>query len=218
MKRCRGLLVGLLGLIPASGTAADFAVRVTDARGAPVADAVITAVPRANPAISAAPPPPSKTHVIDQTNETFVPYLEVFRPGDKVVFHNSDHTRHHAYSFAPARQFEFVLAPGESSSPLQLNQIGVIAVGCNIHDRMITYFYVTDAPFTARSGSDGRAHLDLPAGSYDVRVWHPRQRPGAPDNAQAVVSTERATPSDVAFTVSLLPDQRSAPDRERSSY
>jgi plastocyanin len=218
MKRCRGLLVGLLGLIPALGTTADLAVRVTDARGAPVPDAVVTAVPRAGSTVTASAPAASKMHIIDQTNETFVPYLEVFRPGDKVVFHNSDHTRHHAYSFAPARQFEFVLAPGESSTPLQLNQIGVIAVGCNIHDRMITYLYVTDAAFTARTGNDGQARIDLPAGSYDVRIWHPRQRPGAADIVQTVTSAPHAPSADIAFVLALLPDQRKAPDRERSSY
>ena len=49
-------------------------VRVTDARGAPIADAVVTAVPRANyTSLPAAPAP--KTHVIDQKNETFIPYI-----------------------------------------------------------------------------------------------------------------------------------------------
>ena len=209
-----------LGLIVCFAHSATIAlavdVVVTDARGQPVADAVVTAVPAAG--TSVAPPPASApaTHVIDQKNETFIPYIEVFRPGDKVVFHNSDRTRHHAYSFAPARQFEFVLGPGESSPPLRLDQPGVIAVGCNIHDQMITYFYVTDAPYVARSGADGRARLDLPPAGFDVRVWYPRQRPGSPDNAQSVgADTGRNA---LAFHLSLLPDPRIAPDRERSSY
>jgi plastocyanin len=195
--------------------AAGFDMFVKDARGAPIPDAVVTAVPRAGLTQSA---PPPTTHVIDQKDETFIPYIEVFRPGDEVVFHNSDHTRHHAYSFAPARQFEFVLAPGESSKPLQLNQPGVIAVGCNIHDQMITYFYVTDAAFIARSGADGRAHMDLADGSYDVRVWHPRQRPGSPDNVQPVSIAGEATPKNLSFALALLPDPRVAPDRERTAY
>jgi plastocyanin len=219
MTRCRlALVVGLIGLQPAPAAAGHLGVRVADARGAPVAEAVVTAVPHAN---SIGPIPvsaPSRTHVIDQKNETFIPYVEVFQPGDKVVFHNSDHTRHHAYSFAPARQFEFVLAPGESSTALQLDQPGVIAVGCNIHDQMITYFYVTDAPFVTRSGSDGRARIELPAGSFDIRVWHPRQRPGSPDNAQSFTAANGAPPVELAYTLTLLPDQRSAPDRERSGY
>jgi len=209
--------LGLIVYIAQSATPAHAVdAIVTDARGQAVADAVVTAVPAAgnSPPIPAAAAP--ATHIIDQKNETFIPYIEVFRPGDKVVFHNSDRTRHHAYSFAPARQFEFVLGPGESSPPLQLNQAGVIAVGCNIHDRMITYFYVTEAPYVARSAADGRAHLDLPPGNFDLRVWHPRQRPGSPDNAQAVGAGDGS--KSFAFSLSLLPDPRIAPDRERSSY
>lgn len=194
---------------------AELAVAVTDARGAPVTDAVITVTPRDGRAIPASNAPPA-TRVIDQRNETFIPYLEVFRPGDKVVFHNSDHTRHHAYSFAPARQFEFVLAPGESSTPLALDQTGVIAVGCNIHDRMITYLYVTAAPVALRTRDDGRARVDLPDGEYDVRVWHPRQRPGGAETARAI--TIAGAPAAAAFTLALLPDPRGAPDRERGSY
>jgi plastocyanin len=215
VTRCLALVVGLICSLPAPAAPAELDVQIADARGAPVADAVVTAVPHAG-----SPPPSgqSRLHVIDQKNETFIPYIEVFRPGDRVIFHNSDTTRHHAYSFAPARQFEFVLAPGESSAPLQLDQVGVIAVGCNIHDQMITYFYVTDAPFVARSASDGRAHVDLPAGSFDVRVWHPRQRPGSRDNAQTFAAAAGSAPATLQYTLTLLPDQRSSPDRERSTY
>ena len=209
------LLAALSGLGAANAAPAELAVRVADAHGAPVSDAVVTVVPRDGRALPAAASAPA-THVIDQRNETFIPYIEVFRPGDKVVFHNSDHTRHHAYSFAPARQFEFVLAPGESSTPLTLDHPGVIAVGCNIHDRMITYFYVTDAPVTARTRADGVAHVALPPGAWDVRVWHPRQRPGAADAPRAIAVGD--TPADATFSMTLLPDPRGAPDRERSSY
>jgi len=135
--------------------AAGLGVRISDTRGNAVSDAVITVAPQAAGSVQPAPTP--ATRVIDQKNETFIPYIEVFRPGDKVVFHNSDNTRHHAYSFAPARQSEFVLAPGESSTALQLDKLGVIAVGCNIHDQMITHLYVSDAPWlanrSARSGT-----------------------------------------------------------------
>ena len=152
-------------------------------------------------------------------DETFIPYIEVFRSGDKVVFHNSDNTRHHAYSFAPARQFEFVLAPGESSAPLQLDKLGVIAVGCNIHDHMITYLYVTDAPHVAHSGGDGIAQLsNLPKGDYAVRVWHPLLRPGIGVDVQRLTINEATELKDLEFTLSLLPDPRLPPDRERSGY
>jgi plastocyanin len=197
--------------------AAGLGVRISDARGNAVSDAVVTVVLQSGGSV---PPAPSlATRVIDQKNETFIPYIEVFRPGDKVVFHNSDNTRHHAYSFAPARQFEFVLAPGESSTPLQLDKLGVVAVGCNIHDQMITYLYVTDAQHVARSGGDGIAQLsNLAKGQYDVRVWHPQLRPGAGVDTQRLTIADATELKDLKFTLSLLPDPRLPPDRERAGY
>lgn len=198
--------------------AGDLRVHVTDAHGVAVVDAVVTVKPRQQsnaPGEQRAP----VTKIIDQKNETFIPYIEIFRPGDKVVFHNDDKTRHHVYTFAPARQFEFVLTHGQSSDPIQLDHVGSIAVGCNIHDHMITYLYVSDVPWIARTDNAGNATIaDLPAGDFEVRTWHPQLRPGQPDNVQTIAI---ATPSDAksaTFSLALLPDPRQPVDRERSVY
>jgi hypothetical protein len=149
----------------------------------------------------------------------FMPYIEVFRPGDSVVFRNSDNTRHHVYSFSPVKAFEFVLTPGQSSAPLALDKSGVVAVGCNIHDRMIAYLYISDAPWIAHSGADGKVNFDaLPAGAYEVRVWQPRLRPNKPDLAQIATVLADADPQTLTFTLSLLPDPRTQFDREHTSY
>jgi len=198
--------------------AAPLDVRVTDAHGAPVADAVITVVPqtvsRESEALSQHAP---RTHVIDQRNETFIPYVEVFRPGDSVIFRNSDRTRHHAYSFSSARQFDFVLGSGEDSPPMVLDKSGTIAVGCNIHDKMITFFYVTDAPWYALSEKSGNARLDLPAGNYTIRVWHPLLPPNGHDEPRNVAVATGA-PHDLGFSLQLMPDPRASMDRERVGY
>jgi plastocyanin len=209
--------VVLLFVAPGLG-AAELTVRITASRDALVADAVVSITPK--PGTSApVVRPVAETRIIDQKNETFIPYVEIFRPGDSIVFHNSDHTRHHVYSFAPARQFEFVLTSGESSSPLQLGHAGVVAVGCNIHDQMITYAYISDAPWIARSGADGRVVIDtLPAGDFDVRVWHPQLRPGQPDPAQALHIAATSDSKNLVFSLSLLPDPRTPADRERAGY
>jgi plastocyanin len=196
--------------------AAELDVRVSTAKGAPVADAIVSVLPRDS--VAGAPDAAPATKIIDQKDETFIPYVEIFRPGDSVVFRNSDQTRHHVYSFAPARQFEFVLTSGQSSPPLRLEHAGVVAVGCNIHDRMITYLYIGDAPWMTRSGADGRAKIDaLPAGDYDVQVWHPQLRPGQAAPKQTAHVTDAGTP-ELTFTLSLLPDPRVTADRERADY
>lgn len=198
--------------------AAELTVHVADQRGRVVADAIVTLTPRAGTELPAALQHPARTLTIDQKNETFIPYVEVFRPGDRVVFRNSDRTRHHVYSFATAAQFEFMLAPGESSQPLQLDRTGVIATGCNIHDQMITYLFVTDAAVFARSDDSGRAHIaSLPSGSFDVRVWQPLLRPGR-DNVQTLTNVGGDTDKSLDFSLTLLPDPRAKIDRERVGY
>ncbi|WP_440224302.1 hypothetical protein ACQQ2N_03565 [Dokdonella sp. MW10] len=218
--RASGIVLAMVcGFAAAAGRvdAAELVVAIVDGQGAPVEDAVVTATPRD---ASLAPPPRAPaTRVIDQKDERFVPTLEVFRPGDRLVFHNSDPTRHHVYSFADAKAFEFVLASGEQSAPIVLDKPGIIAAGCNIHDTMIAHAFVSDAPWLARSDATGHVRIEgLRAGIYDIAVWHPRQRPGRalapqPVTIDAVVTSVAAT-----FTLPLLADPHGDHGRERSGY
>jgi hypothetical protein len=214
--RASWLGCGLLLVAANTAAAAELRVLVIDQRGKPVADAVVGALPPPGTALPPAPPP--RTHTINQVDITFVPYIEVFRPGDKVVFHNSDRTRHHVYSFSAAKTFEFMLSPGQASTPMVLERPGVVAVGCNIHDSMITFLYVTEAPWTARSGANGVAVLSgLPEGRYSVHAWQPRLRPGRAEAVQeGVVVGAGGKP--VEFKLALLPDSRRQPDLERAQY
>ena len=207
------VVCALLSAAPAA--AAGLVVRVTDGKGLPVADAVVTLVPRGTPA--AAPRRAAVVQVIDQKNLMFMPYIQVFRPGDAVVFRNSDRTRHHVYSFSQAKAFEFVLAPGQSSPPLTLDKAGVVAVGCNIHDQMAAYLVVTDAASVARSHADGSATFgELAPGTYDVRAWHPRLRPGRV--VSSTVDVVAQAPSTLMLALSLLPDPRPQMDLEHMQY
>ena len=218
MQRWGYCVIAAYCLLARSLGAAELTVRITDTRGTAVADAVVTIVPHGS-AAATTNPASAETKIVDQKNETFIPYVEIFRPGDSVVFHNSDQTRHHVYSFASTRRFEFVLTSGQSSAPLRLEQAGVVAVGCNIHDRMITYLYVADAPWIARSAASGNVSVDtLPVGDFDVQVWHPQLRPGRPEPTQALHIAESGEAKELVFSLSLLPDPRAAADRERANY
>jgi len=202
-----------LALSPAA-VAATLAVTVSDQGGRPVADAVVTLVAPGDALTSA-----STTHVIDQLNLTFMPYVDVLRPGDSVVFHNSDGTQHHVYSFSPVKAFEFVVAPGTKSAPLVLDKPGIVAVGCNIHDGMISYLYVTESPRAARTDARGRVSFDgLPAGRYDVRVWQPRLPPGRPDLREQAIELGATDTRALKFPLTLRPDPRRQFDREHTHY
>ena len=220
--RIGALVVMTLALLGHSAAAAELEVRVADRGGQPVTDAVVTMVVRgAGAGEQRGPSTRSRatTRVIDQKALVFTPYVEVFRPGDEVVYRNSDRTRHHVYSFSPIKAFEFVLAPGESSAPLKLERSGVIAVGCNIHDGMINYLYISDAPWVAHTDTSGVVKFrDLPAGEFDVRVWHPRLPPKRPDLELSGIALRADEDRSLDFSLTLLPDSRRQFDREHTRY
>jgi plastocyanin len=202
------LLAAAIAPLAIPANAAAILVHLTDHSAATVADAVVTVTLDSGKGPEAVPAAPAD-HVIDQKNETFVPYVEVLRPGDHVVFRNSDRTRHHVYSFSKIKTFEFVLKPGDSSPPLTMDKTGIAAVGCNIHDHMISYLVVSDAPRIAKSGADGNVKLDgLPAGTYTVHVWHPQLHPSRPEMTQSVQLASDADGKSIEFTMSLLLDPR----------
>lgn len=216
----RGLLCGWFLLVAAaSARAGDLAVSVVDGDGHPVQDAVVSIEA---PAGSVARPlaVPAQPLVVDQVDETFVPYVMIAPRGTQVVFRNSDTTRHQVYSFSPPRPFQLITVPGETSPPMVFDQDGVVVIGCNIHDQMIAYLYVTDRPWAAQTGADGVARFaGLADGSYQAHIWQPRLRPGHPEPVQTVVVAPRAPPIQVAL--SLMPPsmmEMGHADRERSRY
>ncbi len=93
--------VVLLMSMVVRATAGDLTVQIDDGHGHPAGDAVVTL--RSDNAQRADVRAP-ETKIVDQRDETFIPYVEIFRPGDSVVFRNSDTTRHHVYSFAAAQE------------------------------------------------------------------------------------------------------------------
>ncbi len=196
--------------------AAELEVVLSDNHQSPVAEAVVSLTPAAGIAVRRAAP---QTKVIDQRNETFVPYVEYFHRGDSVVFHNDDDIQHHVYSFSPIKSFEFILSPGKRGDSMMLDQTGTVAVGCNIHDRMITYLYVSDAPYMAKTDVTGKVvFADLEPGPYKMRIWHPRFRPSSPDIEQDVTLADPADRRSLAFAAALVPDLRFVGDPERSRY
>ncbi len=160
----------LWGLCLAPAAAGQLTVTVKDAGGKPAADAVVEAVVAA-PLASRVP----QEARIDQRRETFLPLVSVIRKGGHVGFLNNDTTMHQVYSFSAIKQFQFELRQGQRSAPMVFDVPGVAAIGCNIHDQMITYVYVAEAPLASLTDEAGMVvFADIPDGTVQLRVWHPR--------------------------------------------
>ena len=152
-------------------SAANLQITVTDLGNNPVSDAVVTATPINIPVAKRS----LKSMVVDQVDKEFVGSVTAIPAGTPVNFPNNDNIRHHVYSFSPAKQFELPLYTGTPAKPVVFDKPGVVKLGCNIHDWMVGYIYITDAPYFITTDSDGKAQLaNLPAGSYTLKLWHPR--------------------------------------------
>ena len=165
----RPVLCACLALLsPVASQAGSIAVRLTDAQGQPVPDAVVSFVPLDVPAKFS---PPAAPLEIMQQGQEFLPHVTALVVGTAVNFPNRDTVQHHVYSLSPPKKFELPLYAGEAKAPVVFDQPGVVALGCNIHDWMSAYVVVLATPWFAKSGPDGAAAIaDVPPGRYRVEV------------------------------------------------
>jgi plastocyanin len=163
----------LMTLAGASTCAAgELTMNIVDLAGGGVTDVVVTAAP-ADPHVGTQPSAVA-TAVMDQRDLAFVPGILVVAVGTSVEFPNNDFVSHQVYSFSPAKRFQLPLYTGERHPPVTFEHQGLVVLGCNIHDEMVGYIYVTDAPFFGKTDASGTLHLqNLPAGDYRVTVWNP---------------------------------------------
>src|SRR5450755_1210247 len=191
--RIRSLLPApLLGLAFAACLAqaqtAEIAVTVTDEQGRPVADAVLIAVPVDG---SVRPAQRAREGSVNQVDKEFAPRVTVVQLGASVSFPNHDDVRHQVYSFSPAKRFELPLYAGVPAQPIVFDKPGVVVLGCNIHDWMVGYIYVSESPFYAKTEADGRATINgLPREEARVRVWHPDMTASEDSTARSLAARE----------------------------
>jgi plastocyanin len=197
MRICNAFaILGIAALSAGQAVAATVDVGITGKDGKPLADAVVTLTAAEGSVASHI----SEHAVIDQRHETFVPLVTILRRGGRVTFANNDTTMHQVYSFSPLKQFQFVVGQGQTSEPVQFDRAGIVAIGCNIHDQMIAYAFVSDAAFAIVTDQMGHAAIaDVPSGRYRVALWHP-QLPF--DTTPSEISLEVGSGT-VSFTGSL---------------
>jgi plastocyanin len=196
----RNILLVAAGLgLAAPSAAAPLSVRVVDAHGRPVRDAVVTLYP----AVGAARAPRSGGRfVVAQRNLQFQPFLTIVPVGANVAFPNFDPTKHHVYSFSAAKRFELKLFAKDQSRIVHFDKAGAVALGCNIHDAMSAFIVVTDSAWTARTNSQGIVSFgDAPNVSGRVTVWHPYLRAPGGLVQQVVAPAQRSA----GFSIRLRP-------------
>jgi plastocyanin len=145
--------------------------QILDQHGQPLADAVVELLDPSNKQRV------TKPAEVAQKDLVFRPFVSAVQIGTAVDFPNMDKTRHHVYSFSPAKVFELKLYVNKPDAPVLFDTLGIVALGCNIHDYMQAYIYVGESQFLAVTDEQGKATFDqLPAGDYQLKLWHPWQQ------------------------------------------
>jgi plastocyanin len=151
---------------------------------------------------AARPARPRGHFTVAQQNLQFRPFLTIVPVGADVSFPNLDPTKHHVYSFSPAKKFELKLFAKDQSRTVHFDKPGVVALGCNIHDQMSAFIVVTDSAWTARTNGQGVATFaDAPNVATRVTIWHPYLRAPGGQAQQMLAAAQRSA----SFQVRLRP-------------
>jgi plastocyanin len=194
----RSAAVAAFFLAGAASAAGGINVRVTDANGKPVTDAVVYLESDGGQQL----PKPQKAGEISQKGLKFIPLVSVIQTGSKIYFPNNDKVRHHIYSFSPPHKFDQKLYSGTTAEPQTFDKPGTVVLGCNIHDKMIAYVRIVDTPYFGKTDASGAVLVDAPAGKYVLKAWHP-DIVGGNAQEQAVRLTDDA--ASASFKMSLKP-------------
>lgn len=113
---------------------------------------------------------------IIQARQKFTPRVLVVTAGSAVAFENRDHVYHNTFSVARARRFDLGKYPPGHRDTVVFDRHGVANLHCDIHPDEVGFVVVVPNHVHARPDTLGQFTLPrLPAGTYRLRVWHPRR-------------------------------------------
>ncbi|RWU12725.1 methylamine utilization protein [Pseudidiomarina gelatinasegens] len=152
---------------PTSAAQAQVSLTVTvlDANGKPLPHAIVSVADATNENSIVT------DAVMDQVDKLFSPFVLNVSQGSSVSFPNSDNIRHQVYSFSPTKPFELPLYSNQQAPELRFDEPGIVVLGCNIHDHMKAYIYVSPHGYSVQTNAAGQA--ELPNGVSQFHVWYP---------------------------------------------
>lgn len=174
-KSTKLLLTQLLAqmLLTQTALSATLNIIIADDKANKISDAVVYLQPTDGRKLAV----PTKNEMVDQVNKQFLPKIKVISKNSQVSFPNKDNIHHHLYSFSKAKQFEIPLYKGKPSQSIVFDKVGVVKLGCNIHDWMKGYVFVVDTPFYTQTNNQGKARISkVSKGQYSVNIWHPHAK------------------------------------------
>jgi plastocyanin len=111
--------------------------------------------------------------IFDQKGCDYTPHVLAFPAGSTVAILNSDGILHSVHALRGEKTVFDMAQPGfKKKISATIKEPGVIRILCDAHGWMEGWWYVTDTPYYAVTGPDGKfAIKDVPPGSYTLQVW-----------------------------------------------
>lgn len=206
-----GALTLFASLSATSTQAGTFSLTLVDQEGSPFKGAIVSLLPTSPGAEKLSASMPLRKSVMVQRDKQFDPHIVAVQKGGMVDFPNEDGIKHQVYSLSEKLQFDLLVGQGETKTGPAMNASGVVSLGCNIHDWMQAYVYVTDTPWFATTDDTGSVTLNLPDNEhFRWEIWHPRF-----SESEQGLSGDIVIPGDkmlVTLKQTLLPDYNETED------
>lgn len=114
---------------------------------------------------------------IVMSDKSFRPGVVVIPVGSRVGYRNTDPFNHNVFSLSREGPFDLGLYGRGVARTTVLRRPGILRVYCNVHARMNSFVVVRDNPYYTQPAGDGSFTIpDVPAGTWDLVVWHERAR------------------------------------------
>jgi plastocyanin len=117
-----------------------------------------------------------KKVVLDQQGCEYHPRVSAFPAGTTVEILNPDGILHNVHSYSKVNSpFNLAQPKFKKSMEVKIDKPEIIEVKCDVHGWMQGWLVATENPYVAVTDNSGNFKLvDVPAGTYNVEVWHER--------------------------------------------
>src|SRR5262245_20344873 len=151
-----------------------------------------------------------------QSHKTFEPHVLVVQVGSVVDFPNYDPFFHNVFSLFEGKRFDLGLYEAGTSRSVIFNRAGISYIFCNIHPEMSAVVIALKTPYFGISDRKGSIVIShVPAGMYQLDVWHERV---LPETLKMLARRVLVSATSNSFGTLHLPQQRNVSQTHKNKY